>query len=299
MFTSLTPRIAAACGVGVLILGVSACGGGDGDDTGTTAEPQDTTLQGEPDMPSRTGFPGADGKVAAVDGNTAQVQSLGRGQVAVTWNDTTTFTKQIDATLDDVKAGVCVMVQAAGSGEAGDGADSGAGATEVAADTVRITEKVDGECGGGLRGGPMSAPGGGEMTLPDGARPEVREFGAAPGGAFGGAFGEVTAVNADGFTVAAAMPRFEEGQDAPTLEEVTVTVTVSGDTTYTTTGAGSAADVETGVCLRAEGTADETGAITARTIALSLATDGECGGMMIRGGPMPGGGSGSTGTTES
>ena len=69
--------------------------------------------------------------------------------------------------------------------------------------------------------------------------------------------------------------------------------------TDTTTATGSASDVEVGACLRAEGTTDDTGAVTAKTIAMTPATaEGECGGGFLRRSGGPTGGTGAT-TQES
>jgi hypothetical protein len=87
-----------------------------------------------------------------------------------------------------------------------------------------------------------------------------------------GAVGEVTAVSASGFTVASVEP----GSDDATP----VTVTVDDGTTYTATAKGAASDVKVGVCVVANGTTDDTGAVTARTIAVSQPRDGQCGGFM-------------------
>ena len=286
--TSSTARkVAVACGSGLLLLGAGACGSAAGGTTGNAAsgeQPQTQSFGGGPG--GQGGFPGADGKIAAVSGSTAQVQSRSNGQVAVTWNGSTTFTKQVAASLAGVKVGSCVMVlptsDTASSGDA-------AAATTVAAAAVTVTQKTGGTCTGGFGGrGPAGqapkldgqGPGGGQ--LPEGgapggngsARPQLRGF--------GGAFGEVTAVSATGFTVKSSRPSG--------TEETNVTVTVSGTTTYTATAQGAASDVKVGLCMRANGTADDSGAITATTVALTNPTNGECGGMLVRtnGGPAAG-----------
>ena len=61
-----------------------------------------------------------------------------------------------------------------------------------------------------------------------------------------------------------------------TRKAKTVTVTTSGDTAYTTTADASASDLKVGVCVTSRGEADDTGAITATTVAVSAAVDGEC-----------------------
>lgn len=290
MHTSrLTRQVLAACGTGVLLLGATACGddgandskGTDGDASGQTQQyggdgsgPQNGTGPGA--------MPGANGKVAAIDGSTAQVQSQLTGQVAVTWNASTTFTKQVAASLADVKAGDCVMVE-----PTEDSASSGESPpTEVTAATVRITEQVNGSCTPALRGGGLgdSAP----QTQGSGPQVEGDGPGSAPDGSDGappraqlrgfGAFGEVKDVTANGFTVTTTLPN--DADDNETTTEVTVTV--DRNTTYTTMAKGAASDVEVGVCVRADGTTDSTGAVTAKSIAVTPAVDGECGGMVFQ-----------------
>jgi hypothetical protein len=261
----LARRVAAACGSVVLLLGLGACGsdpkndangatGGDGPQTQRQSGPQDR-------------MPGANGKVAAVAGSTAQVQGMD-GQVAVTWTGSTTFTKEVAASLADVEVGDCVLV-----GSADQAASGSTPATKVAAQSVRIMPKTNGSCTAGMRG-PAGPAGSGAGPQLDGTPPEGAPSGGTrpPVRAFGGAVGEVSAVSGSGFTVASTRP----GSDATTP----VTVTVDGSTTYTTTAKGSAADVKIGVCVAANGTTDDTGAVTARTVAVSQPKDGQCGGIV-------------------
>jgi hypothetical protein len=272
----LARRVAAACGSVVLLLGAAACGS-DGNENNTDATGQ-TAEQGGPKSQQQGGpdnrMPGANGKVAAVADSTAQVQGMD-GQVAVTWTASTTFTKEVDAKLTDVAVGDCVLVASA------DQPSSSGPATEVTATDVRITPKANGSCDLGMRGpggqggpGGQAGPGTAEGpqlngTPPEdapqgGQRPQVR--------AMAGAVGEVTAVSATGFTVASVRP----GSDATTA----VAVTVDGDTTYTATAKGAASDVKVGACLAANGTTDATGAVTAKTVAVSQPRDGQCGGFV-------------------
>lgn len=260
---SITRTIAAACGAGVLLVGATACGSS-GDEQTPTRSSGTTTDQGAPSTIRQA--PGADGEVAAVDGSTAQVQSSDAGQVAVTWTATTTFTKQVAASLADVVVGDCVMVAPVESEEPGSDA-APTQPTEVTAASVRISEPTDGACAPtGGPGGGMGPPDGAPASPPDGARTQVRGI--------GGAFGTVSAVSDDGFTVVSSFP----GAEA----ETTVAVTVAKATTYSTTAEGAASDVQVGVCVRAEGKTDSTGAVTATRIAVSPAVDGECTGGMVR-----------------
>lgn len=257
-----TRAAAASAGVAVLLLLASACGNGGGQVAPSRSEaggPQN--VQGGPGSDGR--FPGAVGKVAAVSGSTAQVQGID-GQVAVSWTGTTTFTKEAGAALSDVKVGSCVVVAASGEPSA-----SSTPATSVTATSVRISAKTDGSCG--MRGPGGQAGGGPQLhgTPPSGApsggpRPQVRSL--------GGAVGEVSAVSATGFTVDSALPG-SSGNRA-------ITVTVGPGTTYSTTVAGAARDVKVGVCVAATGTTDDTGAVTATTLAVTRPVDGQCGGVM-------------------
>jgi hypothetical protein len=267
--SALTRKVAAACGAAVLLLAAAACGSNNDNNGNATGK---TNEQGGPQTQQQGSgsgqFPGANGKVAAVADKTAQVQGTD-GQVAVTWTAATTFTKEVSAALADVKVGTCVLVGSADQPSAGS-----TPATKVTAASVRITPKTNGTCGIGLRGpggGPGSSGSGPQLngTPPEGApsdgqRPQVRGL--------GGAVGEVTAVSSSGFTVAAVTP----GNSNTTP----VTVTVDADTTYTTTAKAAASDVEVGVCIAANGTTDDTGAVTAKTIAVSQPQDGQCGGFM-------------------
>jgi len=240
----------------VLTLGLAACG---------SEEESSDTAAPAASAPERGGAPAArpgSGKVAAVDGSTAQVQGSD-GQTAVTWTSSTTFTQEVAGKLSDVTEGACVLVMGEGDDDA------------VTATTVRLTEAVDGECRGmGGPGGrgrgerPTDLPSAPPGDMPDG-RPSDAPSG-APGGRPGGmVMGTVTAVSSSGFTVeASAMPG---GDDART-----VTVTVDDDTTFRTTADADSSAVEVGACVQTEGEADSTGAVTATSISVSEAQDGEC-----------------------
>lgn len=233
----------------VLAVSLSGCGEEDVDQDPASAQSSQQPGSGRPG-----GQPGS-GKVAAIDGSTAQVQGSS-SQTAVTWTSSTTFTQQVAGLLDDVTAGSCVVV-------------SGEGDDTVTAASVRITEAEGDDCSGGFGG-----PGG---DRPDrGDAPQDRPSDAptdrpsdAPRGMGGGlAAGRVTAVTDTGFTVASSQPGSEESSS--------VEVAVSDDTTYTTTEKADAEDVKVGVCVQTRGESDSKGAVTATSIAISPAADGEC-----------------------
>jgi hypothetical protein len=75
------------------------------------------------------------------------------------------------------------------------------------------------------------------------------------------AIGSVTATSASGFTV--------KGVARGTTPAVTTTVTVGSTTTYTKTVSATSSALAVGDCVAAVGPSDDTGAITAKTIAIS------------------------------
>lgn len=230
-----------------LAVSLSACGGSDEPARNVSA------TQAAPDRGAGPGARPGSGKVAAVDGSTAQVQGSD-GQTAVSWTTKTTFTAEVKGSLEDVTQGACVLVR----GESDDDA--------VTASAVTISPAVDGECqgpGGGRGARPTDMPTDRPKDLPSDAPS------GAPGGRSGGmASGTVTAVSDTGFTVESTTP----GAD----EKRSVTVSVTDDTAFATTAQADASAVKVGVCLQTEGESDSTGAVAATSIRVSPATDGEC-----------------------
>ena len=253
MHAILGPAFAAA-----LTLSLSACSGSSADTStddasGTTSAPSTGAAPGggTARAPRGGAFPGAIGEVAAVQGDVLQVQSATQGQVAVTLTGSTAITTQVPTSLDELAVGSCVVVTGAGDDSAG---------TAV---TVQVSDPVDGECTSEARGG-FPGAGGDERPPPSEApreRPSDLPEGAGPGGAGGRggvAVGEITALADAGFTVG------------------DVTVTVDHDTTFTATEDGGADDISVGVCVSAQGEADDTGAVTAESLSISDKVDGEC-----------------------
>ncbi len=78
----------------------------------------------------------------------------------------------------------------------------------------------------------------------------------------------VTAVSGSAVTVAETNPR--------TKASSSVVVTLSGSTTFTTTASASSSALAVGQCARAIGSANSTGAVTARSITLSAPTSSGC-----------------------
>jgi hypothetical protein len=252
------------------------------------------------------GVPGVTGQVAQVDGSTAQVQSR-TSQTAVTWTSATTFTDQEAAASGDVAVGDCIVARPAA--DAGRSASSAA----VAAATVEITPKTDGRCTTTGFGARQTQPGVRPTPAPGQGRSQSQGRGSAtprPGGFGGGGFGavgEVTAIGAGSYTVSVQRFARTSGGATPnpsaTPSTTTETVTWTSSTTFTALKPAGASAVQVGLCVTALGKADDTGAVTATSVAVSKPVDGTCsagfGGFGGRGGNGSGGtGSGSSGTTN-
>ncbi|HVV24972.1 MAG TPA: hypothetical protein VHF06_36410 [Pseudonocardiaceae bacterium] len=262
---------------GALVLTLAACGGGSGS---ATSSP--TTTQAA--RPSRANVPpGTFGTAAAVSGSNIEVQNRQSGQVTVTFNSATKWTATTPATLADVKVGGCVSVTAASGGTQ---------AKALTATAVEITAATSKGCTvggafGGVGGGGGFGNGRGGSRTPNPSR-QPRPSGTQNPANFGRAFGSVTAVSATGFTV--------KGVARGSNPAVTTVVTVNSGTTYTKTASATAAALVVGDCVAAVGSSDDTGAVTAKTIAVSKPGKNGCsfgfggGGRGFRGGT--GGGNG-------
>lgn len=265
-----------------LLLVASGCGSTSTAATGSASSgPSQQAAQGVPGGGQQGRMPGASGTIVDVSGSTMQVQGLQSDQVAVTWTGRTSFTDEASGTLSDVAVGSCVMVTSDGAGST-----SSSPAT-VTATAVRGTKATNGSCsigggpgGGGRPGGGSGMPGGAASGRPDGG-PSGR-----PGGA--GVVGMVKAMTGGGFTVTSQ----GFGQDSGSS---TVTVSTTSKTTVSRTVAATSKAVRTGLCVSARGSADDTGAVTATSVALSQPVNGACG----MGFGRPGGAGGAGGQSSS
>lgn len=257
--TSLTrPVGAATCGLALAALLVG-CGSDDATGTAPAASGTSAAAPGS-GGPGGGGMPGTSGLIAAVDGTTLQVQNQMTGQVAVTVTGSTTVTDQAAATLADVTAGACVVVRTADSGSASAGTDSAP--TAVTAASVAVSTATSDGCTGGFGGGPGNGqrPTDLPTDMPTDRPSDGQGRGGRPGGF--GTVGEVRSVSASGFVV--------EGPNGD------VTVTVGSATTYTKQVAATTKALTEGRCVRVQGDADDTGAVTASTVQVSDAEDGQC-----------------------
>lgn len=184
--------------------------------------------------------PAASGTIAQLAASSMQVQNASSGEVTVNFSGSTTFTDRVSATLADVSTGSCVVVTGTG--------------TPVAAKSVEISVAGNGTC----------AAGGG------GARDGDTRRAARPSGTNNarGASGKVTAVSATGFTV--------EQDNRQTGAATSVQVTVGSATTYSKSESANSGALKVGECVAATGQADDTGAVTAKTISISQAGPNGC-----------------------
>jgi hypothetical protein len=254
MSLSLLRPLAAGAVLAVLLAGC-------GDDTSTTKESADTAdAGGAAGTDVRGGTPGAFGEIAAVDGDVLQVQNQMTGQVAVTVTGDTAITAQAAAALTDVTKGVCVVVRSADTDGSVDGT-----ATAVTAASVAVSPAGDDGCTGGFGGPGGAGAGSGERPtdMPT-DMPTDRPSGMPNGGRGGfGTAGQVTSVSDTGFVV-----------DGP---NGSVTVSVVADTGYTKRVASEASALTVGRCVRVQGDADDTGAVTATSVQVSDKVDDQCG----------------------
>ncbi|MGN6332938.1 MAG: hypothetical protein ACTHOD_15020 [Motilibacteraceae bacterium] len=245
------------------------------------------------------GFNAASGLVADLTGSTLQVQDPRAGQTAVTFTSSTTWQQVKAVSASALAVGDCVVVVSTSAPTArptapptsGGAPDSPTG--PITARSVEISAAQGGQCGpgrgfaGGLGGQRDRVTASPRPSLSPGApgtRPGGRGSGGFGGlggfGGFGGfgASGTVTAVSADGFSLQETRRGPGDGTGttatAPTTSTVQVTTTPSTSWTQTVAATSSAAKV--GVCAAAIGPADDTGAVTARSITISQPVDGSC-----------------------
>ncbi|GAA2479225.1 DUF5666 domain-containing protein [Terrabacter carboxydivorans] len=243
-------------------------------------------------------FPGVSGLVAAVTGTTAQVQGPTQ-QTAVTWDRTTRFTDQVASTASAVKVGECVMARPARGavgGSTGGPQASTPSSTTVAAATVELLPTQGGTCSFGALGGFGGRTGTRPSGSPSGSTSPQTGGAGGPAGAGRrgfGAVGTVSAVGSGQFTVTPVNPA---GGASSSASSSPVTVTYTSSTVFTRLAAANASAVRVGVCVTAQGRTDDTGALTARAVAISAPTNGTC--QSGFGGRGFGGGRGTGGATS-
>ena len=256
----------ALAGLGIVVLGVTACGS-----SGTTATPTAAPAAAAGSTPKPTSsaaaFPGVTGTAAAVSGSSLEVQNPTSGQVTVTFTGSTPITDTVSVTAKDVTVGSCVTV-------VGKPSTTGSAASSVTATTVTISAPVKGDCtgAGGFGGGGFGG------TRPSGApRPSFSarprptgSQGAFGNGAFGGADGKVLSVSATGFVVQArSRTAGAAGSTGSAATVRSVTVITNSASKYLKTVSAAPAALKVGQCITAVGATNSIGAIAAQSIRIS------------------------------
>ncbi len=231
--------------------------------------------------PSPTGS-FASGMVAALNGSTMEVQSA-TGQTTVTVASTTTFEQILTESTSAIAVGDCVRATGRGSTTKG-----------IAASTVSVSKASSSGCtaagfsapggtfapggaGGGSFRGRFGGGSGTRTTFPANARRALANLATADG--------PVTSVKGTTLTVKARIPEVPAKTTKKSKKGVrvrlkfttkSVKVTIAGSATVTATTSATAAQLANGVCVTAVGSADTTGAITARSITISQPVKGSC-----------------------
>lgn len=266
-------------GLGVLALAAAACGGASTASTKPASNQSPTTT-----APGNTPPPGAFGTAAAVSGSTLEVQNPTTGQVTVNMSPSTTFTQTVPATAADLVTGVCVAANAGPGATATPGqpftartvaiSQPGANGCTPQAGGLGGARAGNGGAGGGGGGSGTTAPANGRNGNGNGAR------------RFAGAFGKVASVSAPSFVV--------QGNSRNGAARTT-TVTTDASTTFTKVVGAAQSNLAVGQCIAATGPSDQTGAVTANSIAIRPPGPNGC--FTGRGGPGgPGGGNGRPGS---
>lgn len=250
--------------LGVLVLAAGCASSGGSTPAGSVAQaPKSASPTGAAGAPAAA-RPGTTGSISAVNPSSIYVQNPQAGQVTVDFTAATTFSQTVPATAAALKVGACVTATSASTGSGSSGTSgTPTPVTSLTATSVTITAAT-GSCTrgpgnfGGLGGArPSGAP------RPDGARPS----GSPRRGNFGrAAFGTVASVGNGSFVVTST-------RGAATTK---VTVTTTSATTYRQLEAATKAALKVNLCATAFGATDDTGAVTARSIALSTAGANGC-----------------------
>ena len=283
-------RAVALSALGVAAVTLAACGSSSSAST-TSAPPSAGSASGSGSGAAGGGarqFPGASGTIAAINGASLEVQNPTTGQTTVNYLPTTTFDQSVTTTASSVTVGSCISAFGRPTSPSSSTSTFG---RPVTATTVSVSQPTAGSCTGGLGGragfgGGTGRPGGG--GFPGGQRP-AGATGAAGrfSGQFGAASGPVTAVNGSTVTVSETNPS--------TKKVSSVVVTLTSSTAFTERQSAASTDLAVGKCANAVGTADTTGAVTARSITISTPGANGCTTGFGRFGGAPGGPGGAGG----
>lgn len=273
-------RTAASAAAAVtLAAALTACGGGSGTSaaaktSSSTAAPA-TGRTGGSTPGARRGFPGVIGSVAAITGSSMEVQNPSSGQTTVDWTGSTTFAQTVTLTSSSVAAGDCVTVIGTSSGG------------RITARSVALSAApASGTCapgsGAGFRGFGAGARNGARPngTGPNGTAPR-RSFPAGGAARFAGSFASGKVVSSSATSLVILGTSFSGGRPTGATPPTTaapadITVTVDASTVFTQVRSATAASLAVGDCVAANGPADSTGAVTARSVRITSTGGQSC-----------------------
>jgi len=252
-------RAVALSALGVAAVTLAACGSSSSASTTSTTKAPASAGRGSGGAGAGGGArPGTSGTIAAINGASLEVQSPTTGQTTVNYTSTTTFDQTVTTTAASVTVGSCVS--AFGKPTSSSSSSTSTIGRPVTATTVSVSQPTSGSCTGGFGGAGTGRPGGGG-GFPGGRRPTGAGGAGRFSRQFGAASGPVTAVNGSTVTV---------NETNPTTKKVSsVAVTLTASTAFTERQSAAATDLAVGKCASAVGTADTTGAVTARSITIS------------------------------
>ena len=300
--------VAAAAAAAAAVLLLAGCGGSAKPSSASSSSSGAGSGVGAAGPGSAQGFagggarPAASGQIAALSGNSMEVQDPATGQVTVTFTAKTTFTQTVTVPASAIVAGDCVTAVAASSSASASASaaatapatasTTAAPPTAITATMVAVSTPRSGSCTGPRTGsGPQQTPPSGAPSgLPSGV-PSGLPSGGRTGGTFGRAvFGQVSSVSGSSLVVHEAARGTQPARD--------VTVTTDAATVITEQRSASAATLQVGKCVSAAGTTDSTGAVAATRIAISTPTANGCTSTFGRFGGRGGFNSGSGATTS-
>ena len=286
--TPSRPRTAApAAAVAVSLAAVlAACGGGSSSSaaakTSNSTASTGSAAAGAAAPRGRRGFPGVVGSVAALTGSSMEVQNPSSGQTTVSWTGSTTFARTVTLTSSSVATGDCVTVVGTSSGGRLT-ARTVAVSTAPASATCRPGFGAGGRGFGGARPNGAGSNGAGSR----------RSFPAGGAARFSGSFASGKIVSSSATSLVVLGTSFSGGRPPGSTPPTTaapadITVTVDASTVFTQVRPATSADLAVGDCVVANGPADSTGAVTARSVRIT-----STGGQSCSAGRFGGGGTGS------
>jgi hypothetical protein len=251
-----------------LTMTLAACGGSSSGGSPTPSPAAASPARGGSAAGATGGAgPAAFGTIAAVSGNSLEVQNPTTGQTTVDFSAQTRITQQRTVTLAAVKPGLCVTATSVTPSATSSAAPSTGPPDQprtITATTVLITSATNGSCGGfgGFGGGQRPSGASRPSAAPSsGARTGARGLGDVVSG-------QVKSVSGTAIAVLSTRRTFGASSSAaPTV--VTDTVEVTSATTYSQTVSATGAALEVGKCATAQGSANSTGVVAATRIAVS------------------------------